>query len=155
MSLVDRHMPDAPISALLEMMPMYHSLILNKLELNKTDSSVQHITKSQFHILLALMADDSLTMTQLSACIASSKVQTTRAVAPLVTAGLAERIHDETNRKLVRIRLTANGRLFLHHTKEHLQHSLEQKFRSLSQTDQEELVQSLYTLLRILKKMQE
>ena len=82
---MDRHMPDAPISALLEMMPMY----------------------------------------------------------------------DETNRKLVRIRLTANGRLFLHHTKEHLQHSLEQKFRSLSQTDQEELVQSLYTLLRILKKMQE
>lgn len=152
---MDRHMPDAPISALLEVMPMYHSLILNKLELNKTDSSVQHITKSQFHILLALMADDSLTMTQLSACIASSKEQTTRAVAPLVTAGLAERIHDETNRKLVRIRLTANGRLFLHHTKEHLQHSLEQKFRSLSQTDQEELVQSLYTLLRILKKMQE
>lgn len=151
---MDTHTLDTPISALLEMGPMYHRLILNKLELNKAELGNLHITRSQFFILLALMGNDTLNMTQLSSYIASSKEQATRAVAPLVEAGYVHRFHDETNRKLVLIQLTPAGKTFLRQTKQQLQEALEKKFEGLTEEDRQELVQSLHNILRILKKIQ-
>lgn len=147
--MLDLHNDDAPISALLEMMPMYHKLVLDKLE-----KKAVHITRSQFFILLALMSNDMLNMTQIAAYIASSKEQATRAVAPLVDVGYVERFHDEHNRKLVLIHLTPAGRAYLHETKEQLRQSLEQKFEKLPPQEQADLTLALQTILRILKKMQ-
>lgn len=117
---MDTQNSDPSISALLEMMPMYHKIVLNEIEMKSI-----HLTKSQFFILLALMSNESLNMTQVATYIASSKEQATRAVAPLVEAGYVDRFHDESNRKLVLIRLTPSGKTFLHETKEHLHQSLE------------------------------
>ena len=142
---MDTHSVDTSISALLEMMPMYHRLVLNKLE-----KKPPHVTKSQ----LALMGNDTLNMTQVSAYIASSKEQATRAVAPLVEAGYVDRFHDEANRKLVLIRLTPAGKAFLRETKEQLHQALENKFATLPEAEQQELLHSLHSILRILKKMQ-
>ena len=146
---MDTHSVDTSISALLEMMPMYHRLVLNKLE-----KKPPHVTKSQFFILLALMGNDTLNMTQISAYIASSKEQATRAVAPLVEAGYVDRFHDDANRKLVLIRLTPVGKAFLRETKEQLHQALENKFATLPEAEQQELQHSLHSILRILKKMQ-
>ncbi len=139
---------DTSISALLEMMPMYHRLIFNKLE-----KKPPHVTKTQFFILLALMGNDTLNMTQLSVYIASSKEQATRAVAPLVEAGFVERFHDDANRKLVLVRLTSAGQAFLQETKEQLHQALEHKFSTLPEPDQQELLRSLHSILRILKQL--
>ncbi len=147
---MDTQNSDPSISALLEMMPMYHKIVLNEIEMKSI-----HLTKSPFFILLALMSNESLNMTQVATYIASSKEQATRAVAPLVEAGYVDRFHDESNRKLVLIRLTPSGKTFLHETKEHLHQSLEKKFERLPIQDRQDLGSSPQTILRILKKMQE
>ena len=72
---MDTQNSDPSISALLEMMPMYHKIVLNEIEMKSI-----HLTKSQFFILLALMSNESLNMTQVATYIASSKEQATRAV---------------------------------------------------------------------------
>lgn len=146
--MLEQYNEDTPISALLEMMPMYHKLVLDKLEKKSV-----HITRSQFFILLALMSNDTLNMTEIATYIASSKEQATRAVKPLVDAGYVERYHDEDNRKLVLIHLTPVGKSFLHETKEQLHQSLERKFNKLSSQEQADLVLALQTILPILKKM--
>ncbi len=150
------------VSALLELVPIYQRLVLDKLDLTRIDlpecapaetGAPGRLTRSQMYILLALMNGAPLNMTQLAARIATSKEQTTRAVAPLVDAGYLRREQDAHNRKLVLIRLTASGEQLLRKAKEQMRLQLETRFRALSEADHRELEQSLQTVIRILKKV--
>jgi len=70
----------------------------------------EHLTKTQFNILIILHFFGEHTMMQLSDLNGISKEQTTRAVAPLADAGLVERYNSLTNRSRVYVRLTESGR---------------------------------------------
>ncbi len=70
-------------------------------------------TRMQFMIFLALAMRGQLNMTQIADFMGTSKEQATRAVAPMVTAGLVERFVPESNRTYVDIRLTDSGRELL------------------------------------------
>ena len=70
----------------------------------------ERFTKTQFYILTALYARETLTMTGLSELIGASKEQATRAVAPLADLGLVERSISSQNRTRVYVRLTETGR---------------------------------------------
>lgn len=59
----------------------------------------EHMTKTQFYILITLFLRPSLTMTQIAERIGASKEQATRAVAPLADEGLIVReVSAETER---------------------------------------------------------
>ena len=93
-------------------------------------------------------------MSELAAYIVSSKEQTTRAVAPLVQEGYLERTHDESNRKLVLVRLTDSGRRIMEHKQQELREILTAKTEQLSDEDKENFFKALDTTLQILKKLQ-
>ena len=86
---------------------------LFRLVLTSREHKEYGLSKMQMLILNALVSCDELTMTQISEFISSSKEQTTRTVSALVDRGMVERIVPQSNRTLVKIRLTDTGREFM------------------------------------------
>lgn len=135
--------------SLFEIFPLCRKLIFGSLDMKELN-----LTKSQLSILFALEVKPGLTMSKLSKYIASSKEQTTRAVAPLVKEGLVERYVEEDNRRYVYIRLSEKGRCMIQETKQDFISHLKLTFDRLSQEDLDELKRSAQTTLRILKKLE-
>lgn len=67
------------------------------------------VTASQGYTLLALPAGGSLSMNELSAAMNLASSTMTRMLDNLVRKGLAYREHDEADRRIVRVGLTAKG----------------------------------------------
>ncbi|PYG89871.1 DNA-binding MarR family transcriptional regulator [Ruminiclostridium sufflavum DSM 19573] len=137
------------IISLFEIFPMCQKIILNSIDIKHLN-----FTKTQLFILFALMGKPCLNMSQIAAYIASSHEQATRAVAPLVKSGCVERFCDESNRKLVLIRLTDTGRNFISFEKEQLKKNLVSLLNTLTNEEKEEFNNATCTTLKILKKLE-
>lgn len=148
MSNCKKTIPD-PVAALMEVFPLCQRVILNTLDFKDLG-----FTKTQLSILFALTVETPLTMTNLARYIVSSKEQTTRAVAPLVRAGYLERTHDESNRKLVLVRLTPEGHRIMKHKQDELRTVVSAKIQQLSEEDKEDFCKALDTTLQVLKELQ-
>lgn len=108
----------------------------------------------QFFILVSLYQYEPLTMTEIADFVSTSKEQATRAVAPLVDAGFAERRVDPENRRSIHIYLTDAGRDSLHEHWRHFNEHITQLYdRYLTPEEREELGRSLHSVIRILRKM--
>ena len=138
------------ISALFEIFPICQRLLLNSIDLHSIE-----FTRTQMLILFSLSSRDRLNMSQLSAYIASSKEQATRAVAPLVKHGLVERFRSEENRKKVYVQLTPKGQELIQKEQMLVKQRLSAQFQSLSLNDQEIFQESVENILRLLKKLEE
>lgn len=95
-------------SPVFSLLPLLHRLVLTP-----RSHKEYGYTKMQLIIFNALAVHGALNMTQIADFIGASKEQATRAVAPMVDAGLVERTVPEENRTRVDIRLTDAGREFL------------------------------------------
>ena len=135
--------------SLFEIFPLCRKLIFNSVDMKELN-----LTKSQLSILFALEVKPYLTMSKLSKYIASSKEQTTRAVAPLVKEGLVERCVEEENRRYVYIRLSKKGSCMIQEAKQHFINHLELSFDRLPEEDLDELKKAAETTLKILKKLE-
>lgn len=135
--------------SLFEIFPLCRKLIFGSVDMKELN-----LTKSQLSVLFALEVKPGLTMSKLSKFIASSKEQTTRAVAPLVKEGLVERYVDEENRRYVYIRLSDQGIHMIQEAKQSFISHLELSFDRLSKEDLEELKKAAETTLSILKKLE-
>ena len=138
-----------PAAALMEVFPLCQKVILNTLDFKDLG-----FTKTQLSILFALSVETPLTMSNLAHYIVSSKEQTTRAVAPLVRAGYLERTHDESNRKLVLVRLTPEGHQVMKNKREEVRTVIATRIEQLSEEDKEDFCKALDTTLQVLKKLQ-
>lgn len=140
---------DNIVGSLFAVLPLFQKLILNSLDMKNLK-----LTRKQLFILLALMRKERLNMSQIAKYLASSHEQATRSVAPLVEAGLLERFYDESNRKLVLIRLTDAGHEFIRVQKELLKENLIKHFDALSEQDVQRLINSLSVTIQILEKVE-
>lgn len=138
------------ISALFEIFPICQRLLLNSIDLHSIE-----FTRTQMLILFSLSSRDRLNMSQLSAYIASSKEQATRAVAPLVKHGFVERFRSDENRKKVYVQLTPKGQKLIQKEQMLVKQRLSAQFQSLSLNDQEIFQESVENILRLLKKLEE
>ena len=127
--------------------------------INRTILSASRIrefgyTKTQLTIFAALTLRESLTMSQVSGYISSSKEQATRAVAPLVDEGLVERFVDPENRTHIHIRLTAKGNEFMEVCRARFKKNLHAQLDDTVTPDEKaELFSAIDSLLRILGKL--
>lgn len=138
------------ISALFEIFPICQRLLLNSIDLHSIE-----FTRTQMLILFSLSSRDRLNMSQLSAYIASSKEQATRAVAPLVKHGFVERFRSDENRKKVYVQLTPKGQELIQKEQVLVKQRLSAQFQSLSLNDQKIFQESVENILRLLKKLEE
>ncbi len=67
------------------------------------------VTASQGYALLALPKEGNLSMNELSEFLGIASSTLTRTIDPLVAKGLVSRTIDDTDRRIVRIELTAKG----------------------------------------------
>lgn len=137
------------ISALMEIFPIVQKLLLNTIDLHSVT-----LTRTQMLVLFTLSGKKNLNMSQLASYIASSKEQTTRAVAPLVKQGYVVRFHMEDNRKKVYVRLSALGEDFIYREKQLVKERLSSKFNNLSSEDQEMFHRGVSDILSVLKKLE-
>ena len=96
--------PEEPRLNMLRALPLMHRL-LRLIFVGERE----RFTKTQFYILITLYHRTSLTMTQIGEYVGASKEQATRAIAPLVDAGLVQREVSPQNRTRVYVSLTADG----------------------------------------------
>lgn len=101
------------------------------------------ITSAQAYALLALPEEASLTMNNLSETMGLANSTMTRTVDQLIIKKLVEREPDPDDRRVVRIRLTANGRETQRSVKSAFQDFFEQALREIPAEDRETVLLSL------------
>lgn len=151
-------MPDAQkkatISAVFELFPLCRQIFFRALYENENEGE-RALTKTQFLVLMTLLSHKCLTMSQTALCVSSSKEQATRVVAPLVEAGLLERFYDKSNRRVVYVRLSEEGRKYMHSLQEAMIKRVMSKLENLSDEDVKTLNESAANVLEILRKLED
>lgn len=106
------------------------------------------LTHSQFGVLARLRERDGLSQQELSQGLLLDKGNLCRILTLLEGEGLLERQHDEEDRRVNRVLLTARGRRVLDQAVPAMDTMLEEQFRGLDRTGQ----RALSTLLRRLER---
>lgn len=99
---------------------LIHALVRNYERCEEMCLAQQGVTVSQAYTLLALPQDGSVTMNELSETMGLANSTMTRMVDQLVNKRLVHRHHDEQDRRVVWVGLTAKGQQ-LHRTLERAQ----------------------------------
>jgi len=134
---------------LLSVLPQIHSLVMSCADLRSYG-----FTKSQLIIFAALAHSGRLRMTQVAVILSSSKEQATRTVAQLVDDGYVAREQGMDNRRMVYVRLTDKGQELLDRWCVEFRRRLAARLDArLAPGEQEELAQSLHSLLALLDKV--
>ncbi|MBI5156308.1 MarR family transcriptional regulator [Candidatus Peregrinibacteria bacterium] len=91
------------------------------------------------HTLFLISELKGMTMKQLAESLHISSPSATSLINRLVRTGLVSRLHDEENRKLVRLRLTSSGKTILRKKHERRRQVLRRIFGLLTRSEQLEL----------------
>ncbi len=83
-----------------------------------------------------------------------SKSQITSRMDELVKEGLIERVHDENDRRIIRVVLTSRGRDFIETSTKYFNEHLKNLLSSLSLVEVEELNKSIITIKSVVLKIQ-
>lgn len=110
-----------------------------KLVFDTFDKKKYGITRTQQVIMLTLNVNGTLTMSGLASKINTSNEQATRAVAQLVDKGFIERMHDSSNRRVIKIRLTDEAKTFVEQIKKEMHEDFIEKFSVLSDEEMRQL----------------
>ena len=105
-------------------------------------------------ILLALTAEDNLSMSQLADRICTSNEQATRAVAKLVDRDYLVRKQNTLNRRVVNITLTDKARAYVEESKQRVLDATVGRANGLSDEDMSRIHESINTVLGILNKLE-
>ena len=136
------------LTALFEIFPLFHHWFANS-----SISEEFGITKTQEIILMSLMNNPSLTMSNLAHSIHSSKEHATRSVNTLVELQLIERCADQKNRRLVLVKLTEKGRTYIEERKAALTSNLVEKFSLIPEEELNRFHRAVYDIHEILFKI--
>ena len=128
--------------------------LCRKLVFDTFDKQKYGVTRTQQIILLALALEEKLTMSQLASKINTSNEQATRAVAQLVDKGFIERMQDNSNRRIINIRLTDKANEFIKKTKSEIMGDLLDQFNGVSDEDMEKFHDAIIQIVKILKKVE-
>lgn len=112
-----------------------------------------NLTASQAYSLLALSEGGELTMNELAREMRLHGTTMTRMVDSLVQKGLAERINDPEDRRIVRVALTAQGQQLVQDLQECKRQFLSAAFVELSDGEREAILKALRSLTTKAKEM--
>ena len=136
-------------SPLLTILPLIQRLVFSSIDRKEFPYS-----KSQMTIFTVLSIRKELTMKEVAGYLSSSREQATRAIAPLVDAGLIDRFTDPANRVHVYVRLTEAGQNYLTHLRDLVHQAVGARLEeSVTPEESQELSSMLIRSIEILKKV--
>lgn len=112
-----------------------------------TSTTVQSVNMHQLYALAFIREREGVTMSEFAAFMQISPASATSLIKRLDTAKLIHRFHDKENRKLVRLRLTPKGSIFVEKQFAKKQQMFRSIFEILPSSDQRELARILGDLV--------
>jgi DNA-binding MarR family transcriptional regulator len=121
--------------------------------LRLTDNRVKNPINMQMRILLMLTHNGMMQPSEIGVRMGISKPNVTSLIDKLIDQGYVQRRHDEKDRRVIHIVLTAKGRKFVASRLQLVRHSIKKNLSSLGQDELDSLHRALETFKRIVSKM--
>ena len=111
------------------------------------------ISPGAYYVLLLLGNCSEISMSEIGEKLYISKPNVTTLIDKLIKEGLAERLPDKQDRRIIKIRLTKKGSSFVEKNKKIFREHINEKLLILSEEELERFVSSLRTFSEMLTKI--
>ena len=138
---------DRAAKELLALMPFYHKHIM------KTGYGISGMQAAQYRVLGVLMKAGSLPVSEIGRRLYISKPYMTALIDTLIEEGFVKRQPDLTDRRVINITITEQGKKYLKQSVTLFKNELKVLLSNLDDTDLTELCTSLESLKAILAKI--
>ena len=138
---------DRAADDLLTMMPFYHKHIM------KTGYGITGLQSAQYLVLGVLMKAGTLPVSEIGRRLYISKPYMTALIDTLIEGGLVQRQPDLTDRRVINITITEQGKKYLKQSVSLYKKDLKELLSILGDADLEDLCTSLESLKAILAKI--
>lgn len=134
----------------LNLMPLFKNKVFKPLE-KSMSAALSHM---QFHVLMQLHSKGTLTMSELASKMKISKQQLTPITDKLNELNYVERIHDDKDRRSVKISITQTGLDFLEENKKRVLEVVMTQLDTLSSEDFISFNEAIKTISQIVDKLE-
>lgn len=138
---------DRAADDLLTMMPFYHKHIM------KTGYGITGLQSAQYRVLGVLMKAGTLPVSEIGRRLYISKPYMTALIDTLIEGGFVQRQPDLTDRRVINITITEQGKKYLKQSVSLYKKDLKELLSILGDAELEELCTSLESLKAILAKI--
>ena len=117
------------------------------------EAGLKTLSMDPQYLMLSVLQERSLPMTELSHRLQRSKPNMTALVAGLIRAGLARRLPDKKDRRVIRIEISEKGMKVMEERRRIAKEAIRQNLADLSESDLDGLCESLENVNRIIAKL--
>ncbi len=148
-------MEDERLNKMVDELYLFFPLFRKKLFKHKKRLKQNSMPHSYYHILKVIKKCGELPMSEIGRMVYISKSNMTSLIDKLVENGLAERLPDKNDRRVINIALTEKGNELLGEWRKHSNNEIKMNLATLSDDDLEELYDSFKKIKIILGKIGE
>jgi DNA-binding MarR family transcriptional regulator len=124
-------MAEVDIDRILE--NMFNIMLVIHKKILRMDLELETVNLNRLHVaIMGLLNTADMTMTELAKSLMMTKPQLTHLVETLVALGFVERLPDATDRRVIHLTLTKNGRVKLKDLRAKLKENIKGKLASLT-----------------------
>ena len=146
-------MDEERLNKMVDDLYLFFPLFRKKLFKHKRNFKQKKIPHSYYHILKVLNKRGELPMSEIGRLVYISKSNMTSLIDKLVEDGLAERLPDENDRRVINIALTDKGKDLLKNWRKHANNEIKNNLSTLTDEDLEKFYESIETMKSILFKI--
>jgi len=145
-------MAEVDIDRILE--NMFNIMLVIHKKILRMDLELETDNLNRLHMaVMGLLNTSNMTMTELAKALMMTKPQLTHLVERLVILGLVKRLPDETDRRVIHLTLTNNGRVKFKGLRKKLKENIKQKLVSLTPEELGQLAATLEALRNTVGKL--
>ena len=145
-------MAEVDIDRILE--NMFNIMLVIHKKILKMDLELETVNLNRLHVaVIGLLNTSDMTMTELAKALMMTKPQLTHLVERLVILGLVKRLHDETDRRVIHLTLTNNGRVKFKVLRQNLKETIKKRLASLTPEELIQMSTALETLRNTISKI--
>lgn len=133
--------------------PLVFRIIRSKVIKTALSDFKAGMTPLHYEIIRLLEDEDSLHCSEIGRRLHIAKAQMTGLIDKLVSNGMVERSTDDTDRRMIRVRLTANGKAFLKDQKMSVTNAISMAMMGLSEKELTELSVSINKIRDFLSEL--
>ncbi|BDZ67746.1 MarR family winged helix-turn-helix transcriptional regulator [Methanobacterium ferruginis] len=130
--------------------PVFYQKVISSKDFHNKQTSA-----SYYQILGVLMHQESLPISVIGDILYISRPNMTSYIDKLVKDGMVERIPDEKDRRIIRIKLTPGGREFIKKSRVIVEGNMRENLSSLNAEELENLSEAIKTVKLTLMKIEE
>jgi len=146
-------MDEEKLNKMVDDLYLFFPLFRKKLFKHKKNLKQKKIPHSFYHILKVLKKRGELPMSEIGRLVFISKSNMTSLIDKLVENGLAERLPDKNDRRVINIALTDKGKELLKDWRKYSNTEIKMNLSTLSNEDLEKFYESIENIRDILLKM--